>query len=133
MVNTDQGPPGPHDIQVWLAVALTEGTPGGFILTAHTDKVKDFSGLQQADSSPCRRSLLTVAARPVVRQHLHLRPFTLHNDGADFAVLVERLVFKNNAAAGRGVLLLLQPAGSTTKRGFKKTKMNKSDVSTQRN
>lgn len=58
-----------------------------------------------------------MVARLVVRQVLHRRPVTLHPDGDKFAVLVEDLVFKNKAAARRRVLVQLQPAGSTMKRG----------------
>lgn len=75
-----------------------------------------------------------MAARLVVRQALHHNPVTLHPDGANFAEIVERLAFKNHAAAGSGVVVLLQPAGSTTEEDLKKkTTMNKSYVSSLRN
>lgn len=83
----------------------------------HTQTGEDFFFFFRAATSR-----LTVAARLVVRQALHHSPVTLHPDGANFAEFVERLAFKNHAAAGRGVVVLLQPAGSTTKRGFKKKK-----------
>lgn len=87
-------------------------------------------------------------ARLVVPQALQRSALTLHPDGADFAVHVERLVcdgahesqplrelcgmalnrsthriFKRKAAAGRSVVVLLQPAGSTEKRGLKDRKI----------
>lgn len=37
LINAEMGLPALHDIQVSLAVAVTSGTPGGCILTAHTD------------------------------------------------------------------------------------------------